>query len=531
MDPLHIRLFIWIVLFYFVFIYNLYNNQDYDFLKSLANNLRIAILAAVSTKVQSASDKVSLPDQIRKSRAIAAERGWIETAGPYEIPGASRTKYVDLSVAERAIPPLHQMLEAAKRGEYDLLVVYHLNRFRDLLDPVFRSLGGYRVQLYSVSQPVEPVPPERYNYETSDTMRIVVTMTQMTSQSEISEIRKRYNIGMPARVIDRGLPPNRAPYGYHLNRNRKLPPDLDDDQAAAVRKMMELSISGMPLKKIAQWLDEQHIPAPEGEHWHFATVHRILINPFYAGFVSWGKTKIVRDLRAGTRQLTRNKPENIIRVPGKHQPIWDEATMIKLVDLYKKRWKNKARAVNQFTRLLSCGECGARLWRFRNGPRGEYRAIWRCIKSNEHPSIPHTVLLDQFAARLVNDIRIGKPKVETGPQQVQPDIDAEILKLRSQKKRLADAYQVGAMPLDEFSRRIVELDAQVKSLEAKKSDITFSQQSRQAWLATLGELEQVLDILPAWLREEDPAQVNRMLKVIINYVVIGEGGVKEIVYK
>ena len=55
------------------------------------------------------------------------------------------------------------MLNSAQRGDFNLLITYDYNRLRDLLDPVAKTLASYGVQIYSVSQPVEPLDAEGFN--------------------------------------------------------------------------------------------------------------------------------------------------------------------------------------------------------------------------------------------------------------------------------------------------------------------------------------------------------------------------------
>src|SRR5690349_5188121 len=127
--------------------------------------IRYAIWAAVSTPEQAKADKVSLDVQQDTGHEIASARGWKETAGPYIVPGESRTNLISLTAAEKAIPQLHDMLDAASRGEFDLLYVYDLNRFRTLMRQVFDVLCDYNVQIYVGSYPRDPVPPELYTEE------------------------------------------------------------------------------------------------------------------------------------------------------------------------------------------------------------------------------------------------------------------------------------------------------------------------------------------------------------------------------
>src|SRR5688500_15256115 len=97
--------------------------------------LRFAVWSAVSTSAQAEQDKASLHEQEEKCRATSFTKGWRESAGPYIVPGESRTRWVNLRDAEREIPALHAMLEDGKRGLYDILALYDYNRLRDLLDP------------------------------------------------------------------------------------------------------------------------------------------------------------------------------------------------------------------------------------------------------------------------------------------------------------------------------------------------------------------------------------------------------------
>jgi len=145
--------------------------------------MRYSIWAAVSTEQQAAVDKLSLDEQISRCRELAEGRGWLESSGPYVVPGASRTRYVNLSDAERDIPPLREMLDDARRRAFDLLMVYDLNRFRDLLPMVQKSLDAYGVQLFSLAQPVEPVDPEHYSPYASDASAIMGGMASILSRT------------------------------------------------------------------------------------------------------------------------------------------------------------------------------------------------------------------------------------------------------------------------------------------------------------------------------------------------------------
>ena len=74
--------------------------------------MRYAILTAVSTLAQTEGE--SLHEQELKSRSVASSKGWTPTGLVYRIEGQSRTRWINLRDAERAIPPLAAALNDAQ---------------------------------------------------------------------------------------------------------------------------------------------------------------------------------------------------------------------------------------------------------------------------------------------------------------------------------------------------------------------------------------------------------------------------------
>jgi hypothetical protein len=117
--------------------------------------MRFAILTAVSSLTQAAEGKDSLPVQEESCRRAALSKAWVESSGPYVISGQPRTGYVNLSDAEREIPALAAMFNAARIGLFDVLVIYDYSRLRDLVSLVATSLADYNVQIYSLAQAID----------------------------------------------------------------------------------------------------------------------------------------------------------------------------------------------------------------------------------------------------------------------------------------------------------------------------------------------------------------------------------------
>ena len=499
----------------------------------LTMNLRFARWAAVSTREQLRPGKFSIPNQLEKTLEAATSRGWTETAGPFIVQGQSRETYIDLSEAEQEIPAVRQMLQAARLRQFDILVMSETDRLRSLLIQAFRRLASYQVQLYAVNLPLDPVHPNEYNIYKADHVLMMLTMSQMTSSLEISRTRRKWFENMPKRITELGLPATSIAYGYrkppgqHLD--RKAIPEPDPLISPYVIAMKDLLLSGHSIRQIIDYLvEENHVKPPKSTRWYPQTVRAILRNPFYAGVVRFGATKVVVDPLTDRRKRNRSiAPDQVQQGTGRHTPLWDMDTHQLILAELKRRGKNyRGRVNNQFTGLLRCGICGESLWRQGNGPRGEHRIMWRCSRTGGaagHTNIPHVVLLDKIAAKLKtltsNDARAAatSPVPDTSAQQLE-DLSAQLT-------RLEDAYLAGKWDLDRYGQRKDQINAAIADVRRKQADKELDAAARRQHSRALDELTSIPD-LPRWLTISDPAEVNQRLHFLIEHIVISEAKIE-----
>lgn len=483
--------------------------------------MRFAIWAAVSTESQAAADKISLPDQVERCRQAALSKNWIEKSGPYIVPGESRTRWVNLRDAEQAIPALHQMLNDAQASKYDVLIIYDYNRFRDLLDPVAKSLSHYGVQIYSLAQPVEPVDPANYSPYSNDSSLMMQGLAKIISQVQNQDLRRKYRMAMPRRITDRGLPVQ-IPWGYSKppgrETDRNAVPVQDPEKCALIVKAKDMLFAGQSLTQITEMFSASGYPPPGGgRQWYHQTIRAILRNPFYAGQLRFGVSQVKLDPRTGARFRDRSHPGRSITGAGKHQPLWDLATHQTIIRELARRGKNyKGRRNNQLTSLVKCGICGAPMWVFyRSNYKGQTLSrfrIWRCSSRLNHKVIKHDDLLKQVAEQLVKSIR-------SHLENPSPDeILFNMAENSAQRKRLEDAYQAGIMTLDSFASRISELD----ELERQHQDQITRDRDHQARLALLSELSDSISKLPDYLAAGNPQEVNQLLRTILERIIVGE---------
>lgn len=509
----------------------------------LPNNfsrINYAIWSAVSTEAQAGDDKFSVQSQVEKSRAHAHAKGWVETAGPYVVPGESRTKYVNLSDAERAIPQLKQLLDDAQAGRYDVIVCAEYDRFRDLLDPIARTLAHYGVQMYSISQPIEPIPPELFNPYASDSEFIVRGMAQIISRAGVANLRRKYFSEMPKRVAIKGLPSGPLPWGYRkpLGRetDRSAIPEQVPEQVELLRMMADMLLHGASTYQIVAELERRGVPPPKrhlrrsdrGE-WDATTVRRILSNPFYAGYVRWGVTQTQRDLRTGkSAKRPRNNKAEVIQTRGVHEPVWDDAMLAAIDAEFERRApSHRGHITRQLTGLMHCSICDASLWRHSDGKKEKKYMTWRCSESYAaHMVHRNELLLGRLADGLIDAIKNQTVVVDEAPKD---DLD----ELEARRKRIGDGYEAGLFDLAEFGRRVADIDARIRDVRAGRlaahQRLTDASVRQQA-IDLLLQLDQTVGIA-RWLQDDDPLAVNTTLHQVIEKIIVDKQGAMTIIPK
>lgn len=480
--------------------------------------MRYAIWAAVSTEAQAGEDKDSLDNQVRDSKKTGDAKGWSDTHLRYIVPGKSRTRWVNLRDAENDIPPLRTMLEDAKAGRFDLLLMWDYNRLRDLLDPVAKSLSNYGVQLYSVNQPIEPIAPEEFSPYATDSESMMRGMNQIISRWQIADLRRKYRYGVKARV-DRGLPSLKVPYGYMKPPGReqetKVIPVINPAQAVVVVEIKNKYLEGASIKTICDYLTERY-PTPSGiSAWSRQTVRKILSNPFYAGKVVFGRRLTVNDTRNNIKKLVSN-PTPYMQ-PGAHQPLYSWTEHLAIMAEFDRRKDIPTLSRYPWSGMLHCAECGGRLRRKFDGKAGRYSCL-HCYKVQIRDDDIRSVIPSAIQAAL----RAVPAEDDLTNHHVSSD--AAILDLDKQRKRIQQAYESGIYSIQEAEGKIKDLEAKIKKLRDTELQVAKQAAERDAFRISLDEAQELLDDLPEWMLDDDPKEVNRLLLRLIKQVNITQDG-------
>ena len=211
-------------------------------------------------------------------------------------------------------------------------------------------------------------------------------------ESELTPIKNLFNewyardISKKRRISNKikggsGIPLSPPPYGYIKDPENSQRWIIDEEAAYVVRRIFDMSYSGMGTFQIAVTLSDEKILTPaeyaikkgikkaggnagktatDPYRWGQSTVGKILATQEYCGDVINFKTY---SISYKNKKRHANDPENILVFKEVHEPIIDR-TIFETIQL--RRGKTRKRTMsngekNMFSGLLVCSDCGRNL--------------------------------------------------------------------------------------------------------------------------------------------------------------------------
>gem|GEM_PF-2551100 len=316
-----------------------------------------------------------------------AYQGWV-LAEIYQDDGVSG------SLASR--PALDRLIENAKNGKIDMVVVWKIDRLfrnmRHLLETV-ELLGTYGVDFKSVTEP----------FDTSAVGQFIFQIFGALAEFERNLIRMRTTEGKMSAVRDGYYVGTNIPYGYQVvgePKRRKLV--LLPAEAKWVRKIFDwFVISRWTPEDIAAELTKRGVPGKkDGKksksgkpsrktnppcYWNGNSIRNILQATNYIGYYNFGSH-------------TRNKNGECVETPqgdwiaGKCAALFEKPNEVALYAKAQKRLKASNRHANGAKNLyllsgrIRCGGCGSSLTGYVSMKKTKN---YRCIKNNKTKSSFH----------------------------------------------------------------------------------------------------------------------------------------------
>lgn len=228
-------------------------------------------------------------------------------------------------------PDFKKMIDNAKAGMYDLLVVREVSRFMrnakitlNLVD----ELLGCGVEVYFVNDNIWTTNPDDY-------FKLVI-MAQYAEQ-ESRKISERVFAGQSIARKNGVLLGNGNILGYDLIKGKKGEMTkyvINEEQAKIVRTIYDMALEGKGIKTIRAYLIDNGIKSSQGKDtWHDSTIERILRRPTYKGYIEY--------MQSVTENPLTHKRTNV----DKQQRLLIKCDAIPVI-IPPKKWDDVQEAIN-----------------------------------------------------------------------------------------------------------------------------------------------------------------------------------------
>jgi DNA invertase Pin-like site-specific DNA recombinase len=333
---------------------------------------------------------------------------------------------------------------------------------------------------------------------------------------------------------------NSALYGY-----RKSPDDknvwlVDEEAAAVVRRIFQMTIDGMGPYKIARALTDEKVLRPiayialrdgyeianteDKCNWNGATVSGMLDKPEY-----WGATVNFRTFKESykDKKVKHRPPEEWLVFEDTQPPIvdretWETAQKCRNV----KRRPNSTGEPNPLTGLVFCADCGAKMYNHR-GPLADKYDSHDTYTCNRYSKYPRKCSMHYIKTSTLETLALEAIRAVSGYVR---ENEAEFLRQVQELHDLqsAEAVKIQQKQLAKSRKRHRELDSLIRQIYEDK---VRGELSTKRFEILSGEYESEQEDLERQITELDSAvsafsdgndNAGRFIKMVRRYSEIPE---------
>lgn len=428
---------------------------------------RAAGYCRVSTEEQ-AEHGFSLGEQERTLREDAERRDERWTGA-----------YVDAGLSGRSKekrPQLNEMLAAADRGEFDVLVIPALDRLaRNARDAheIFARLERAGVTIRSLRGEVDT---------STATGRLMTGVMASLAEFESNVIGERTRGGKAAAA--RSGRPNGGPRRFGFDqRNGQLIPR--PNEIAVVERIMREAVAGRSQTEIAAGLNADGHTTARGKRWNQPQISQLLADPIWVGV------------------LRNNQGERRVYEPFVPVELWQAVQNT----LRGPDGPRAGRASQRFllgSGLLRCGACGSAMQVKREQKGYGFYEVYICSgrSSGAHPDCPQSAVqraavdsavlayfervgLDVEATR--RELAARSERERTELRALRGQAERELAKVQAGLEKVERDYTLGDLPAADYTRLRTGLEDALRA----SSDALERLTAREREVANPGLMEDV----------------------------------------
>ena len=400
----------------------------------------------------------------------------------------------------------NRMIRRCRQKKIDLILTKSISRFaRNTLDSLkyIRALKGMGIGIIF----------EKENINTLETdTELIITFMSAFAQSESESISANVRWGKRQAMKEGKASVNfKKLYGYYLDDEGN--PQVNSDQAEAIRSIYDQYLQGASLRMIKLSLEGKAVPNPAGgAKLDISQIRSILGNEKYCGDVLMQKTftqdcinkKVIKNTGQLPMYLIQNNHPAIVSREI-YQAVQAEKTRRSASASPSKKMSSTGRScyASKFalSERLVCGECGTLYRRCTWKRNGKTRIVWRCVSR-----------LD-YGAKYCHQ----SPTMDEEPLQwaIMTAINSVMDSKETICRQITEAAveETGILPdstmtLGEINRRLEELEAEFNIL-LQQPDSAVKNAARFGSIANeMASLKEQREKVAARLRKDQTVQLH-----------------------
>ncbi|MGE6227648.1 recombinase family protein [Paenibacillus chitinolyticus] len=495
------------------------------------------------------------------------QEGWIDSGVEYVEGGVSAFKKHTSRRGE-----IMRALEDAKNGVYDILLIYKLDRFgrRSSESLNYAQRFENHCQIWAVDKKAQ--------FKSKGSMEELMAFIEFWHAKQSSEDTKIRVRDAMIQVHEAGVwTGGNPPYGYDNHPTKSNMLIINDEEANIVRIIFDMYVNkGMGGTKITAALNELGYKPRIMKLWSLTTVQRILKNPVYKGYLSYGKTE-TQEGEWGAYQMRKEESawsvseyrwDDYIIVS---EEIWDKAREIRLSR--RKQMSEKGVLVSSgpknttssllFSGITTCGYCGGSMCVHHETKRKRYAGTareatyrytyYKCLNRikrgraacdgeqamYKQDLIENAVIpqIKAFMEKLANDnilkdISEFSKRNQIGIENRHAELMKELqqwIKAKETAEKMIDRVLMGEdvpFDVDTLSDRLKNAKLKIDSVNEKVKELSAD---RDIERLNQDELTQLSELIGQWGEIFDKADLvtkKQMIAKVVGKVTVWKGKVK-----